>query len=266
MLFCYRKSRESNNCYVLDVSFLTDPGCEREGNEDCISYHQPSKLTLYQKKGVLAVIADGMGGHRAGDVASKKAVAVVQRVYFSKSRATTVALKAAFKAANREIYKLSHSDKAYQGMGTTCTALVVKGPFAYYAHVGDTRLYLVRGNNIFLMTEDHTLVRELVKLGLISDKEERQHPDKNVVSRALGTSKNICVSIWEKPLPLYEGDTFILCSDGLHDLVENEELRQIASSDNLHAACQGLIDLAKERGGHDNITVGLVRVKSASGV
>jgi protein phosphatase len=148
-------------------------------------------------------------------------------------------------------------------MGTTCTALALQNGSAISAHVGDSRLYLVRNGKITLQTEDHSVVREMVKTGLISDEEARRHPDKNLILRAMGRHPDIEVAMWREPLAVREGDQFLLCSDGLSDLVSDEEMKEAVLLKPLHAACESLVALAKERGGHDNVTVGIVSVRLA---
>ncbi len=149
-------------------------------------------------------------------------------------------------------------------MGTTCTALVLQNGAAFCAYVGDSRLYLVRNGEIFLMTEDHTAVMEMVRNGLITFEEARCHPERGVLVRACGTQPAVEVSIWKEPFPVRVGDVFVLCSDGLSDLVNEEEIKSAVAQD-VPSAGASLITLAKERGGHDNITVGLLRVKPMGG-
>jgi len=149
-------------------------------------------------------------------------------------------------------------------MGTTCTALVLQDGSAHCAYVGDSRLYLMRGGEVYLMTEDHSAVMELVHLGLITLEEARHHEDKNVIVRALGSQPKVEVSMWQESFPILEGDKFLLCSDGLSDLVGDDEIKQALLAGDPHRACESLIMLAKERGGHDNITVGILRIDKAA--
>jgi protein phosphatase len=204
------------------------------------------------------LVADGMGGHSAGEVASQTAVETITRSYYDYQGSTRDALEAAFHEANRAINKLSQKDESLVGMGTTCTAFVLQNGSALAAHVGDSRLYMIRNGQIYVMTEDHSAVMEMVKRGWISLEEARHHPEKNVILRALGSHPEVEVTIWASPLPVRAGDRFVLCSDGLYDLVEDEEIKQVALASAPAAACDNLIDLAKRRGGHDNITVGIV--------
>lgn len=247
--------------YEIAASLLSDVGCVREVNEDCIRFVQPGDPNVVAKKGVLVLVCDGMGGHSAGEVASNKAIDVISRVYYEDNGAMQPALKKAFNQASREIFEMSEKDEALKGMGTTCTALVLKNGSALAAHVGDSRLYLIRNGGIYVMTEDHSEVMEMVKRGLISLEEARHHPDKNVILRAIGSHPQVEVSTWDEPMPVREGDRFLLCSDGLYDLVEDEEIKTEVEKAEPQAACQSLIALAKERGGHDNISVGIIAIK-----
>jgi serine/threonine protein phosphatase PrpC len=130
--------------------------------------------------------------------------------------------------------------------------------------VGDSRLYLVRGGQIYLMTEDHSAVMEMVKQGLLTLEQARHHPEKNVILRALGSHAEVEITIWEELFPVHEGDRFLLCSDGLYDLVEDNEILQAVVAGSAQSACEALIALAKERGGYDNITVGIVGLNPAA--
>ncbi|MFY9574983.1 MAG: Stp1/IreP family PP2C-type Ser/Thr phosphatase [Blastocatellia bacterium] len=244
--------------YDVVVSLLSDVGCQREINEDSIRFIQPGDPDVLGEKGVLVLVADGMGGHSGGEVASGMAIDVISRVYYQESGETQALLSRAFKQASREIYSVSEKDEGLKGMGTTCTALVLKNGAAHSAHVGDSRLYLVRDGQIYVMTEDHSEVMEMVKRGLISLEEARHHPDKNVILRAIGSHEEVEVSTWDEPFPIREGDSFLLCSDGLYDLVEDDEIRRAVEKSDPQTACEGLVALAKERGGHDNISVGIV--------
>ena len=240
------------------ASMLTDVGCVREVNEDSGTFIQPDDPEVLSRKGLLSLVADGMGGHSSGEVASRMAVEVITRTYYEDGGEPQSALKKAFREANRAIHKTAEKDDTKTGMGTTCTALVLQNGTAISAHVGDSRLYLVREGSIYLMTEDHSAVMEMVKAGLISLEQARHHPDKNVILRAMGSHAEVEVTTWQEPFPVKAGDRFLLCSDGLYDLVEDEEIKRIVESEEPRSACASLIALAKERGGHDNISVGIV--------
>ncbi|MCA1849727.1 MAG: Stp1/IreP family PP2C-type Ser/Thr phosphatase [Acidobacteria bacterium] len=247
------------------VSVQSDKGCVREGNEDSAVHVKPDDPAVLQSKGSLIIVADGMGGHASGEVASQMAVEVVNSIYYQAGNDASQALAVAIREANRRIYAASQKDEKLRGMGTTCTALVLQNGSAYAAHVGDSRLYMVRDGKIYLMTEDHSMVMEMVKRGMITMEEARHRADKNVILRALGTAPEVEVSTWEEPLPVKEGDQYLLCSDGLYDLIEDEEIKQaLVSAPDPQAACESLIALAKERGGHDNITVAVASIRRAS--
>jgi protein phosphatase len=239
--------------YEADGAVLSDVGCVRQVNEDRGSW-------LHNEQGALLLVADGMGGHAAGEVASSLAVEVIRRAYAEADTAIEQTLERAFHAANREIYQAAGRDKTRQGMGTTCTALLLRDGLAYCAHVGDSRLYLVRNDEIYLMSEDHSAVMDLVRRGLLTLQTARHHEDKNVILRALGTQAKVEVSVWDKPFPVQAGDAFVLCSDGLYDLVEDDEIKQAVLKLKPQPACEHLLALALQRGGHDNVTVGVLKV------
>src|SRR5262245_24469522 len=248
--------------YEVSVSLITDVGCLRDNNEDSSACITPGQSERLASKGVLAIVADGMGGHSAGEIASRLAVEVVGRIYYDHSGEAEESLRQAFLEANRLIYETAQTEGDLAGMGTTCTALAIHNGRAISAHVGDSRLYLVRNGAIYLMSEDHSAVMEMVRQGLISYEAGQRHPDKNVLMRSLGTCPEVMVSMWEQPFPLRSGDQFVLCSDGLYDLVANEEIRDVVTTESAYSACDRLVALAKERGGPDNITIGLLEVKS----
>ena len=246
--------------YEIDASVQTDKGCVREINEDSGRMVRPADPALLASKGTLVVVADGMGGHSAGEVASQMAADVVSRVYYETKAEPSQALKRAVEEANRQIHEAAAEDEAKHGMGTTCTALALCGGRAHAAHVGDSRLYMLRAGKLYQLSEDHSAVNEMVKLVIITKEQARTHEDKNVILRALGTTPEVEVSVLE-PFAVREGDRYLLCSDGLHDLVlENEIASTLSESADIHVAGERLIALAKERGGHDNITVGIIAI------
>jgi protein phosphatase len=248
--------------FELDASLQSDVGCIRELNEDSGIIIRPDDPT---RKTLLVAVADGMGGHQAGEVASRTAVEVVSRDYHEANDDPHARLKKAFEHANQEIYAQGQKSETFKGMGTTCTALAIENGRAYAAHVGDSRIYLIRGGEIYVMTEDHSAVMELVKQGALTLEEARHHADKNVIIRAMGSRPSVEVSVWKEPFPLRLGDEFVVCSDGLHDRIEDAEIRNITTSRRAAEACASLIRLAKERGGYDNITVAVVKLARPSG-
>jgi protein phosphatase len=257
-------ARHAHLEYEVVASVQTDKGCVREINEDSGCFVNPSDPAQLKSKGVLLIVADGMGGHSAGEVASGMTVELIPRLYYeSNGVEPQAALKAAVEETNRRIHAAAEEDEEKHGMGTTCTTLAILEGQAFAAHVGDSRLYMLRDGKIYLLTEDHSAVMEMVKLGLITQEEARTHEDKNVILRALGTSPEVEVATL-KPFALRTGDQYLLCSDGLYDLVPDDEIeRELAAAEDIHAAGERMITLAKARGGHDNITVGIVSIVPA---
>ncbi|HEX8559580.1 MAG TPA: Stp1/IreP family PP2C-type Ser/Thr phosphatase [Pyrinomonadaceae bacterium] len=255
-----REARAPLARFELAASVQTDKGCVREINEDSGRLVRPSDPAQLASKGVLVVVADGMGGHSAGEVASQMAADAVTRLYYESPEEPGAALRRAVEEANRRIHEAATADAAKHGMGTTCTALALCGDTAYAAHVGDSRLYMLRAGSLYQLSEDHSAVNEMVKLGIITKEQARTHEDKNVILRALGTNPEVEVSTVE-PWRVREGDQYLLCSDGLYDLVLDEEVADILKgAGDVHAAGERLITTAKERGGHDNITVGIIAI------
>ena len=252
----------------VTASVQTDTGCVREANEDNGRHITPFVPETQNYRGTLTIVADGMGGHSSGEVASEMAVELVSRFYYEdESNASSDALKYAIEQASSQIYETSITDKKYYGMGTTIVALVLLNDTAIAAHVGDSRLYRLRSGEIECLTTDHSQVMEMVKQGIISMAEAHNHDDKNVILRAVGTQRTVEVEV-SKPFYVEAGDEFLLCSDGLCDMVEDAEMREVwlGAGNDIHAASEQLIDLAKRHGGHDNITVGIVRVAAANEV
>jgi protein phosphatase len=257
-----REFNESNLNVIASVQ--TDAGCVREANEDNGRHVSPNDAETKRYKGTLTIVADGMGGHAAGEVASEMAIELISAIYYAdKNQSAQMALQNAIEQANREIYETSLTDEKFFGMGTTVIALVLLNNTAFAAHVGDSRLYCLRGREMEMLTLDHSQVMEMVNLGIISMDEARNHTDKNVILRAVGTQSAVEVEVSEL-FAVESGDEFLLCSDGLSDMVEDAEIWQTwTSANDIHIAVENLIDTAKQRGGHDNITVGIVRVSSA---
>lgn len=249
-------SRRVLSPFVLDADMLSDVGCVRNNNEDSGRIFRDFNGEGGNR--MLVVVADGMGGHNAGEVASATAVAVIEAAYQDMRTEPGNRLKSALENANAAIHRESTQNAETRGMGTTCTALLLQDGFAYSAHVGDSRLYLIRKDAIYLMTEDHSAVMQLVKTGDLTLEQARHHPDKNVVTRCLGTQPEVEVSSWPEPLPLQPGDHFLVCSDGLYDQVEDDEICAIVLPRKAAEACEELVRLAKERGAPDNVTVAVV--------
>ena len=225
-------------------------GQVRKGNEDA----------LLLRDSVYAV-ADGMGGHLAGEVASATALEPVEQLdgrIFQDDTAAVTALRDAVVAANQRVSQLAQANPDYRGMGTTLTAALVEGRRLHVAHVGDSRAYLLRDGQFSQLTDDHTLVQHLVNEGQITREEAAHHPQRSVVTRAIGVSEDVDVD--SMSLELVPGDQLLLCSDGLTGVVDDEAIaRTLLEIEDPDAAVAALIDLANEAGGPDNITVLLLR-------
>lgn len=246
----------------LRVTFacLTDPGRLRQRNEDWLCAIDPGDPALLDRRGRLFVVADGMGGHARGDVASRLAVDTVRAVYYGDGLPDELpqALALTVQRANELLYRESRRCEEPR-MGTTLTMLVIRDGEAFVAHVGDSRAYLIRGRHIRQLTEDHSLVSELVRKGVLTSDEAEGHPSAHVVLRALGTAGDVPVELLG-PLPLAAGDTLVLCTDGLSRLVTSGEIRRVARTRSPREACERLVALANDRGGHDNITLQVIRI------
>lgn len=252
----------TNILKTVTASLQTDPGCVREQNEDTGRYINPIDPDIQLSKGVLTIVADGMGGHASGEVASRMAVEIIANAYYADpGLSPSEALGNAIQKANYEVYKASVSNEAYFGMGTTLVAMVLMIDQAIVAHVGDSRLYRLRGDELALLTIDHSEVMQMVMKGIITLEEAHSHEDKNVILRAVGTQAEVQVEI-SKPFSFKTTDKFMLCSDGLSDMLTDEEIRRVwLGAHNPFEAAERLINEAKLKGGHDNVTVGVIHLK-----
>jgi protein phosphatase len=248
----------------INVAIRTDVGCQRDRNEDSAVFIRPGDPGLLTRKGVLTVVADGIGGHSAGETASRMAVDIIGRRYFEHPGEWRPALVESLRDANAAILERSRGSDALRDMGTTCTALVIREGFAWCGHVGDSRLYLVRQGRIYAMTEDHSAVMEKVRLGLLTIGEARRHADRNIILRALGSKADVCVDTWDEPFPVASGDRFIVCSDGLYDVVDDFEISFVVANTEPPDAAQRLIALACERGAPDNVTAVVIAIQPRS--
>lgn len=242
----------------LRAVVLSDVGCVRTNNEDSALFIRPSGKDVRASKGFLSIVADGMGGHAAGEIASKMAVDTVAKTYFDRDESSEESLFFALTKANRNIWQSAAKNVRQKGMGTTCTALAIIDTRLYLAHVGDSRAYLLKKGQLFQLSKDHTYVQSLVDQGVITPAEAEKHPERNVLTRAMGTHSKVEVDITSLPHTFEDDDRLFLCSDGLYDYLSNEEIAQLMLIPSLSEAAAQLIDLARQRGGHDNITVLLV--------
>lgn len=256
-----RELNQSDLLRNITASVQTDPGCVRESNEDSGRHIQPNDPETLLSKGTLTIVADGMGGHASGEVASQMAVELVGELYYADNGLTPIeSLRNAVEIANEDIFETSNTADEYAGMGTTLVALVLKNDTAFCAHVGDSRLYRFRNSILEMITIDHSQVMEMVAHGVITMEQARHHDDKNVILRAVGTQPFVDVEVSDE-FEVVAGDIFLLCSDGLSDMLEDSEIEAVLRVEqDMHTAAEKLIAAAKENGGHDNITAGIVKI------
>ncbi len=255
---------------ALTAFGLTDVGRKRKHNEDA--------YLLDAERG-LFVVADGMGGHAAGEVASRLTVESIQEFisgteddhdntwpfgYNNRYSVDGNRLSTAVERANEKVMRAVVNRPELKGMGTTVVAALFDERRATLVHVGDSRAYLYRESELRRLTDDHSWVQEQVNAGILSEEEARSHPLKNVVTRALGGGAHVAVDLME--IPVGDGDRFLLCSDGLTGMVSDEEITAaLASPRPLEPIVRGLVDLANERGGVDNITAIMIEVRTGEG-
>ena len=242
---------------------ITDVGVKRTNNED--NYLINDELNLF-------VVCDGMGGHAGGEFASAIAVNTVEEVLSDLETSPEIEaareegsvevmrerLRYAIRLAGKRIFEKANAEPEYRGMGTTCLVLLVDGSNAFVAHVGDSRGYIVREGRIEQLTEDHSRVHERIRAGLLTPEQARHHKLKNIITRSLGYTEDVEIDIQVRALR--RGDRFLLCSDGLSNLVEPAELGEAVRSMNPQEAARHLVQLACARGGDDNITAVITRV------
>jgi len=243
----------------IEHAALTDVGIRRSHNQDAHVVMPAGDADLWQRRGHVFLVADGMGAHAVGELASKIAVDSLPHIYSKYAQeGPVVALRKAFVETNVVIHTRGQQNKEFEGMGTTGTALLLRPEGAWIAHVGDSRAYRVRDGKIEQLSFDHSLVWELARRQKVDPHELRGIPS-NVIVRSLGPERDVQVDI-EGPHPLREGDIFVLCSDGLSGPVSDREIGAVVSALPPDEACQFLIDLANLHGGPDNITAIVVRV------
>ena len=246
--------------HCLQRATLSDVGLRRANNQDSMVVAMAASPEKFEQRGHLFVVADGMGAHAAGELASKLATDVIPQTYHKLlEQPPPDALRAAICDANDRIHQRGRANEDFKGMGTTVTALVVLPEVALVGQVGDSRGYRLRGNRLEQLTFDHSLVWEMRAAGQIPEEEVPSYIPKNIITRSLGPNPTVDVDI-EGPFPLETGDTFLLCSDGLSGQVRDDEIGKILACMEPEEAVRALVDLANLRGGPDNITVIVVRV------
>jgi protein phosphatase len=242
----------------MKISLVTDIGQRRSNNQDFINrFDNQNGITLI-------VLADGMGGHRAGNIASEMTVTDLGRAWintdFTEVDQIRDWLLVTLETENRKIYELGQSEE-YKGMGTTVEAVALLGNTAVYAHVGDSRIGLVRQGHYTLLTSDHSLVNELVKAGQLTEEEAASHPQKNIITQSIGQAQPVHPDLGQQELEA--DDYLVINSDGLTNMISNSEIvGTLVQSGSVDEKNRQLVNLANNRGGLDNITVALVHVES----
>lgn len=245
----------------LEIAATSDVGLRRSRNEDAFVVWAPEDPAALARHGVLLAVADGMGGANAGDVASALAIETVAAAFrAAPGDDPAAALRASLAAANARIVERSRADATTRGMGATCTALAVRGADVVFAHVGDSRAYLVRDGVATALTRDHTLVAELVAAGVISAGEAGTDPRRHMLTRCLGTQDAVEIDGGPCARGLRVGDALVVCSDGLHGVLDEARLAAIVAGHAPAEACARLVAGANDAGGPDNITVIVARV------
>lgn len=246
----------------VEAAGRTDTGLKREGNED--AFCTAEDLGLY-------IVADGMGGHRAGEVASRIAVDTIRNSYKKWAKEKTPQedifgvpdaslssmgnfVRSSIRLANRIIFELASDHKEYEGMGTTVVVLLISPALVIAANVGDSRLYLIRDGNIERLSKDHTIVSEQIELGIMTEEDAASSPMKHILTRTLGSSNDVDAEVFE--IEPSDHDRFVLCTDGLTDLIKDEEILSMTEEEESpESLCHQFIDTVLTRGAHDNATV-----------
>ncbi len=234
----------------------SDVGNVRENNEDYFGYYKGSY-------GEIAIVCDGMGGHKGGKTASRITVEVIKQHFEKLGRNYNERdeLKNSLIKANNAIINAASDGNEFKGMGSTAVVLLIRENKAFYAHLGDSRLYLIRNKEITQLTKDHSLVQELVDGEIITEQQALEHPQKNVITRALGDHNKAIPEVVKEPLNIYKNDVFVLCTDGLTNYIKDDEILKSVLNNAPQAAANLLIDSTKRKEAKDNITVQIVKIE-----
>jgi PPM family protein phosphatase len=244
---------------IIDAA-ATDTGMRRSNNQDSYMAVRASHEESWRQRGHVFMVADGMGAHAVGELASKMACDLIPHTYMKARTGTpSEAIVKSFREVSAQIHSRASANRDFQGMGTTCSALLLLPTGALVAHVGDSRVYRIRKGRIDQLSFDHSLAWELVRRNHLTSEQASLSVPKNVITRSLGPEIEIEVDI-EGPLAVELGDVYLLCSDGLSGPVDDEEMGAIAANFHPNDACRYLVSLANLRGGLDNITVVIVRI------
>jgi len=240
---------------MIKTFSMTDVGMKRKLNQDYVFTSEEPVGPLPN----LFIVADGMGGHKAGDYASRRATElIVESVKNSDKISPVRTIMEAVETANEHIFREALAKEEYSGMGTTCVVATIIDDILYVGNVGDSRLYIV-DRDITQVTKDHSLVEEMVRVGQLDPKKARNHPDKNIITRAVGAGADIKVDFFD--VRVKKGDIILMCSDGLSNMVDDETIRiTIEREDDVAAKAEALIKKANNNGGRDNIAVVIIDV------
>ena len=245
----------------VEMGFRTHVGMVRSENQDHYGFHDPREDAVLYAKGRLLVVCDGMGGHNGGTVASRTTVDAILASFEGAERGHPKdLLLEAIATANAYVRDKGAKDPSLRNMGTTCVAAVVRGGACQIAHIGDSRAYILSPGGIRQVTRDHTYLNDLIDIGLLTPEKARHHPERNIITRCVGMGDSLQVDFIRVPMAV--GEAVLLCSDGLYNHVEDEEMLEACSSAEPQVAAQNLIDLANQRGGEDNITVAILKLIS----
>jgi protein phosphatase len=258
-----RMTHNGSHMITFDYAGLSEQGPIRDNNEDAIAAHMPLDPAVQLQKGSLFLIADGVGGNRAGEVASRAGTEKLAELYYAGGKNPLTALQRAFKQANLYICDLGMTNPAYRRMATTLSAIALVGSQLYIGHVGDTRIYHLRAGTIQQLTNDHSEVGELVRMQILTTEEAQHHPRRHIITRSLGS--DLMTQIDFRTEPIQAGDSFVLCTDGLWELLSASEIAHEVAQSSATEACQHLVALALERGTEDNLSVQVVKVIELAG-
>ncbi len=239
----------------MRVSLLTDTGQMRQQNQDAVYATKDPIGTLDN----LFIVADGMGGHNAGDYASKEAIKEILDVISSSNGSRVTAIHQGIRVANKKLFMQAKSDKQKEGMGTTIVVATIEDDILHVANVGDSRLYVLENEELIQITRDHSVVEEMVRNGEVSRELAFKHPKRNLITRAVGAEESVVVDFFDERIA--QGDTILLCSDGLTTMVPDERIEEILREHiTCDAKCRHLVDEANKAGGKDNISVILIEI------
>lgn len=243
----------------VEIACKTDTGMVRSENQDHFGIFEPADREGWEKKGLLVVVADGMGGHTGGTIASHTAIdAFLKAFRDSRQESMRGLLAESIQISNDAVRRRAEGDVSLRDMGTTCVALLIRGSSLMVGHLGDSRCYIVRKGRIEQLTRDHTYLNELIDMGLLTTEQADGHPDKNIITRCVGMAQKLEIDFHQRHLQA--GDRFVLCSDGLTNMVRDEEIADAVQRHAPEEACRRMIDLANRRGGEDNITIAVISV------